>query len=296
MNDKNNFLTLDNCTSKEVSPRSHVFTFTRPYELTNKNVKLMFLVMSDEHSDSIHHMKEQRIKHLEFARKNNIAIFSIGDLFDAMQSKHDPRASYSGLDTEYKVDAYLNSLPKKWLKKNKDYLDYYRLIGYGNHETGVIKNKNFDLIESITDNMPNTYKGSYDGHITIKIQNKDKSGSQIFKIHYFHGKGGNSPVTHGIISQNRTLQRVQGADLYIQGHLHTPLMLPFESEYVNNAGQIVNKSSYYIQMPSYHGYNVDARTGFVIENGFNRKPTGCCLATLTAGTNSIKADYRFLLD
>ena len=68
------------------------------------------LLTSDRHHDSVDCDREFEARHLDEAKRRGALIMDVGDLFDCMQGKFDPRRSYSNLRPEYKADNYLDEI------------------------------------------------------------------------------------------------------------------------------------------------------------------------------------------
>ena len=65
-----------------------------------------FLLMSDNHHDSIYCNRDLETEHLEEAKRRNARVFIFGDFFDAMQGRFDPRRSMDELRKD--VDENMN--------------------------------------------------------------------------------------------------------------------------------------------------------------------------------------------
>ena len=63
--------------------------------------EMYLLCTSDRHHDSISCDRELELAHLKQAKEKNAYIIDVGDLFDCMQGKFDPRRTYSHLRPEY---------------------------------------------------------------------------------------------------------------------------------------------------------------------------------------------------
>ena len=69
------------------------------------NVGLLYLT-SDLHIDSVYCNRDALMSDLEEAKKRNAIVFLLGDVFDAMQGRFDPRRSLDELRQEYRRNDY----------------------------------------------------------------------------------------------------------------------------------------------------------------------------------------------
>ena len=114
-----------------------------------------FLFMSDNHHDSIYCERELELEHLEEARRRNARIFIIGDLFDAMQGRFDPRRSMDELRPEYRRPDYYDFVVKDTTKFFAPYADLLTMVCPGNHEcvdelTEVLTRSGWKSIKDVT--------------------------------------------------------------------------------------------------------------------------------------------------
>jgi hypothetical protein len=107
------------------------------------------LLSSDRHHDKVDSNREMELEHLKEAKKRHAFIIDVGDLYDCMQGKFDPRRSYSNLRPEYKDDDYLDVIVKDAAEFYRPYVDRFLMIGRGNHEKKVLENNGVDLIGNL---------------------------------------------------------------------------------------------------------------------------------------------------
>ena len=109
---------------------------------------LWYCHMSDLHFDSIKCDIDLLTKHLRLAEERNAIVDINGDIFDAMQSRDDPRRNMDELKAEYKVSHYTDAL----VMYAADYFLQFKvryIFGLGNHETALIKKLNTNLIDRL---------------------------------------------------------------------------------------------------------------------------------------------------
>jgi hypothetical protein len=108
----------------------------------------------------------------------------------------------------------------------KPYAKHIALIGYGNHETSVIRNVEFDALQmfvTLLNHECGSYVqlGGYGGAILFGFAHSPNTTHYTrFAMHYFHGSGGGGVVTKGVIQDQRIMAMVEGYDCTWQGHVH----------------------------------------------------------------------------
>jgi hypothetical protein len=146
-----------------------------------------------------------------------------GDFFCLMQGRGDNRRNKSDIRPEHNNAKYLDSIVTTAVEWFEPYADILTVIGYGNHETGIIKWQETDILQRFVDLLnlkcnSNVQTGGYGGWLIVKIMDKTKIFST--KIKYFHGSGGGGVVTKGALNLTRALEKYEGCDVYTMGHIH----------------------------------------------------------------------------
>lgn len=161
---------------------------------------------------------------LEYCKNNNIPIMLNGDTFCLMQGKWDPRGTKSDIRPEHNNINYLDSIVQTAVEFFSPYAHLLTVIGYGNHETSILKRHETDILRRFVDllnlkNHTNVKVGGYGGWLIIKKEHR--SGNVVsFTGKYFHGSGGGGIVTRGEINLTRALETYEGFDFFIMGHIH----------------------------------------------------------------------------
>ena len=117
------------------------------------------LLSSDRHHDSIDCNRELELEHLEECKKRKAFIIDVGDMYDCMQGRFDPRKSYKNLRPEYKEDDYLDVIVKDAAEFYSPFVNQFLMIGRGNHESAVLKNNSTDLIDRTVYELNSHYSG-----------------------------------------------------------------------------------------------------------------------------------------
>lgn len=236
------------------------------------------LLISDIHWDNPHCDRELLKKHLEQAKKGNHDILINGDLFCAMQGKYDGRRSKADIRPEHNNAKYLDSLVNTAVEWFAPYAHNIKMIGYGNHETGIIKHCETDLIDRFVTLLNHTQNssiqiGGYGGWVIYKFKRGLETYTP-FKIKYFHGSGGGGPVTKGSIQFNRMMTMVEGADAIWMGHVHESMEMTYTMEKLSTKNTVHLRDVLMIRTPSYKEEYQDGSKGWHIERGAPPKPLG----------------------
>jgi hypothetical protein len=237
-----------------------------------------FMLSSDRHHDSIACDRDLEKKHLDEALRREALIIDAGDLFDCMQGKFDPRKNYDELRPEYKVERYYDAVLDDCAKFYMPYKDNFLVVGKGNHETAVLKYASTDMTSRLVDRLrqagSNVVGGGYGGWVVLYFGTNAGSRSSI-RLRYFHGAGGEAPVTRGIIQTNRQAVYLPDADIVLNGHSHNEYTLSIKRERISTKGAQYFDMVHFARTPGYkddYGTGVD---GWEVQRGMVPKPRGC---------------------
>ena len=198
------------------------------HELTTDLSDFQLAVLSDIHWDNPKCDREKLTRDLEHCKKNDIPIFINGDFFCLMQGRGDHRRNKSDIRPEHNNARYLDSIVETAVEWWTPYAHLLTVIGYGNHETAVIKYQETDILARFVDLLnykcgTNVYAGGYGGWLVIK-QKVGKYHNETHrvktKLKYFHGSGGGGIVTKGAINLTRALEMYEEMDVFTMGHIH----------------------------------------------------------------------------
>jgi len=239
------------------------------------------LVTSDVHFDSIHCNRDEFFKDLDFAIEHEAKILIVGDFFDAMQGRFDPRRDMSKVREEYRFEDYYDKLVEDAIQKLKPFAPYILMISDGNHEASVLKNANTDLIGRLTSGLSTkkspVYRGSYGGIIMF-----DDAGVKI-PAKYFHGSGGEAPVTRGAIQTNRQAVFLPDFQIIFNGHSHHSYWIPIVRERIKDDGTHYFDIQHHVRTPGYQMSYGDGTTGWEVTRGGVPKPVGAAMVDLNLG-------------
>lgn len=249
-----------------------------------------FLLRSDVHHDSVACAIELEKEHLEEARRRNAYIIDCGDLFDAMQGRFDPRRSMDELAEKYRRDDYYDYVVQDTAEFYAPYAGNFLLLGKGNHETAVRKNSNIDLTDRLvyllrTGHGSQVKAGGYGGWIRFMFNFSDGKNTGprgSLKMKYFHGAGGEAPVTRGAIQTNRQAVYLPDADIVLNGHNHHSYYIPITRERLSNKGKQFFDIQHHVRIPGYKQDYGNGTAGWNVQRGGVPKPIGAVWMRLTS--------------
>jgi hypothetical protein len=258
--------------------------------------EMHLLLSSDRHHDSVDCNREMEKAHLEEVKRRNGLVIDVGDLYDCMQGKFDPRRSYSNLRPEYKADCYLDEIVKESAQFYGPYADRFLMIGHGNHESKVLQNNSVDLIGNLVHRLNSEHgghiqPGGYGGWVRILCSIGGTKRESI-NIKYFHGSGGGGPVTRGVIQTNRQAVYLPDADIVVNGHTHDSWYVPIERERVSMGGVVYKDIQHHVRTSTYKDDYGDGSVGWHVERGGAPKPMGAAWIKLSVNHNQIKGQTR----
>jgi len=235
------------------------------------------MLVSDQHHDSPHCDRKLEKEHLDKAKERNALVFFGGDTFDAMQAHHDPRASYDHLEPFLLKDNYLDAIVQYNAEFYKPYAKNIVMIGVGNHESSVLRHHNVSLIDRLVIELNRAggrvHVGGYGGWIRLMFE--ISTARRSINIKYYHGSGGESPVTKGVIQTARQAAFLPDADVVWNGHNHNQYILSVPRERLSGKGKIYKDICWFVRTPGYSDDYGDGSKGWAVEKGLSPKSFGC---------------------
>jgi hypothetical protein len=237
------------------------------------------LLISDIHWDNPHCNRELLKKHLDQALEINADILFNGDTFCLMQGAYDPRKSKNDIRPEHNKTNYLDAVVNDAIDWFSPYAHLIKVVGYGNHETNILKRAETDVIDRFvfglnSKNGTSVEVGGYGGWIVYQFQRGLNAGMAAYKIKYMHGFGGGGPVTRGVIQFNRMSTFVEGADMVWMGHVHEDHELTYTIESLNNHNKVKLKDILMVRTPTYKEEYQGGKGGWHVERGSAPKALG----------------------
>jgi hypothetical protein len=234
------------------------------------------------------------LKHdLDYCLKNEIPIMFNGDTFCLMQGAYDPRKMKGDIRPEHNNARYFDSIIETAVDFFLPYANLMTIVGYGNHETSIIKRQETDVIQRFVTLLnykagSNVMTGGYGGWLIVNQLIKAKSNiTQATKIKYFHGSGGGGLVTKGALNLTRAMEMYEGYDVFTMGHIH-------ENSARNDVRDSINfhpTKGYYFNHKQIHSMitgtykeeYIDGLYGWHVERGAPMKPVGGRLLSIECG-------------
>lgn len=239
---------------------------------------IKFLQLSDIHFDSIECDRKQLFSDMKQAVDTGWYILMLGDIFDAMQGRFDPRRSMNKVRPEYRTEDYYDAVVNDAIEQFRPYADNMLLVTDGNHETAVLRNANTDLIKRLTRGLSTdkhtVWRGGYGGIIIF-----NESG-YITPAKYFHGSGGEAPVTRGSIQTNRQAVFLPDFNIIMNGHSHHQYIIPITRERVTDGGEHYFDFQWHLRSPGYVMSYGDGSQGWEVTRGGVPKPVGGVLVDI----------------
>lgn len=237
------------------------------------------LLISDVHWDNPKCDRDLLKKHLEQAKEIGADVLLNGDTFCLMQGAYDPRKSKSDIRPEHNKNNYLDAIVNDAIEWFSPYAHLIKVVGYGNHETSILKRSETDVIDRFVfglnaKNGTDIKKGGYGGWIIYQFHRADETRCS-FKIKYFHGSGGGGPVTKGTIQHNRIQTFVEGADMIWMGHVHEDYEMTYVTERLNQTlTKLELRNVLMVRTATYKEEYNEGKGGWHVERGASPKPVG----------------------
>jgi UDP-2,3-diacylglucosamine pyrophosphatase LpxH len=256
-----------------IAKNIHSIELEEPYRLA---------VLSDLHWDNPKCDWDKLKKHLDYCKAHKIPVMVNGDFFCLMQGKGDPRKNKSDIRQIHNNAKYLDSVVETAVDWFSPYAEILTVLGYGNHETSIIKHQETDILQRFVDllnfkNHTQVQVGGYGGWINIILKSNNTRVS--VKCKYFHGSGGGGIVTKGAINITRALEMYENMDVFMMGHIHENWARnDVRESFTYNSGKHVHEQSlkniHLMITGTYKEEYGEGLYGWHIERGAPPKPLG----------------------
>jgi len=227
-------------------------------------------LLSDVHFDSVKCDRKMFFKHLDMAKEEGASVFILGDLYDLMQMRFDPRGDYGSLRPELKATAYIDEVIKDCSEKLMPYKDVIKLISLGNHETNIMKRHGVDVIQRTVGILNNEgaeiVAGYYAGWIIMKCS-QPSGGRGSIPLHYHHGYGGNAKRSKGVLNVDIDMKDYPQARIIARGHTHQKWYVPVMRDVLTSSFAHTQETVHVVQTGSYK--MKDRSIGWEVEKGFS---------------------------
>lgn len=237
---------------------------------------------------------------LDYCLKQSIPIMFNGDTFCLMQGKYDPRGSKSNVRPEHNTIKYLDAIIETAVDFFAPYAHLITVIGYGNHETSILKRHETDILQRFVDLLnykcgSNVQAGGYGGWIIVHQEPRRNTRLKT-NIRYFHGSGGGGVVTRGEINLTRALEMYEDFEVFTMGHIHenkcTNVTRDTTRFVAHNGFEQHQKQIHLMITGTYKEEYGDGSKGWHVERGAPIKPIGgriLVIDTKRKGNNTYKS-------
>jgi hypothetical protein len=260
------------------------------HELQLIGIEVKIAMLSDLHWDNPHCDRDMLKRHLDYCLEEDIPVMINGDMFCLMQGRGDNRRNKSDIRPEHNNTKYLDSIVETAIEWFLPYANIIKLIGYGNHETAVIKWQETDILQRFVDLLnykagSNIHTGGYGGWLVVRqSSNKNNTTSFSTKIKYFHGSGGGGIVTKGAINLTRALETYENFDVFSMGHIHENScrndVRDTLEQHPNSGYTLKQKQLHLMLTGTYKEEYGDGSQGWHVERGAPIKPLGGRILTI----------------
>jgi hypothetical protein len=236
--------------------------------------RLWVLLSSDWHWDSVKCNREKLAADLALAKRVNAAVLSIGDHFDAMGGKYDPRSNGKwDIRPEFQRGNYYDDIVTQCAQWMDPYREQIALLTPGNHETAVRKRMETclttRLVEQLRVRGSKVRQGGYAGWVMFRAKRRQMTA--LYRLWYHHGYGGGGPVTRGVIDYSRYLVDVD-ADCIHAGHVHQRTMIEASRQRLSPTGIPKIRPIHLVRSAA---YKQECLTdGWAVEKGMSSRPLG----------------------
>ena len=225
---------------------------------------------------------------LDYCLKESIPIMINGDMFCLMQGRGDNRKNKSDIRPEHNNAMYLDSIVETAVEWFSPYAHLLTVIGYGNHETAIIKFQETDILSRFVKllnikNGTNVQVGGYGGWLVVTQLLRGERNTRTMKIRYFHGSGGGGVVTKGALNLTRALEMYEDFDVFTMGHIHENASRNDVRDRIQQGGDIYRQEQRQLHLMltgTYKEENGDGSKGWHVERGAPIKPVGGRILTI----------------
>jgi len=258
------------------------------HELIIDNLYARIAMLSDLHWDNPHCDREMLKRHLDYCLEEDIPVMINGDMFCLMQGRGDNRRNKSDIRPEHNNAKYLDSIVETAVDWFLPYAHIIKLVGYGNHETAIIKFQETDILQRFVDLLnykagSNIQTGGYGGWLVVK-QASGWGSKYSTKVKYFHGSGGGGIVTKGAINLTRALETYENFDVFTMGHIHENSCrndVRDTIEHHSVGGYVLKQKQLHLMLTgTYKEEYGDGSQGWHVERGAPIKPLGGRILTI----------------
>ena len=246
-------------------------------------LRFRIAMLSDIHWDNPKCDWDLLKKHLNYCLENQIPIHLNGDTFCLMQGSYDPRKVKGNIRPEHNTPRYFDAVVETAAEFFAPYAHLLTVVGYGNHETSILRRQEIDQVQRFVDLMnfrekTNIQAGGYGGWLIIRQKKPNDNTSWSTHIKYHHGIGNGGIVTRGALQMNHALTMFENYDVFTHGHTHDNSCMNLSRDTIEikpkTGYKMVQKNIHTMLTGTYKNDYSDGAMGWAIERGHPPKPTG----------------------
>jgi UDP-2,3-diacylglucosamine pyrophosphatase LpxH len=197
---------------------------------------------------------------LDCALHRKARVLINGDVFDAIDTR-DKRSRADVVVPELRGRVDLISATVDYaFQILKPYAEVIDIIGIGNHENKWIEWNSVDPVRLLIEKLNAYLSSEGSSHQVVHggiggfwrtMFRDDARGAWTHDLYYFHGAGGDAPVTKRTVDMNRKAVQVN-YDMVTFGHKHNKLFMDDVQMELSPAGFVVEKERKAVQTGSYY--------------------------------------------
>lgn len=236
--------------------------------------RLWVLISSDWHWDSVKCDRGRLAADLAEARRINAAVLSLGDGFDAMGGKFDPRSNGKhDVRPELQQGNYFDEIVSQCGEWLQPYQQQMALISPGNHESAVRKRQETCLTTRLVERLrvagSPVRQGGYAGWVLFRALRGKTTA--LHRLWYHHGFGGGGGTTRGAGQFAQYLAEVD-ADTIVAGHVHQRTLIEAHRQRITPTGICRTRPVHLVRSSTYKSESVT--DGWAVEKGIGARPLG----------------------
>lgn len=236
--------------------------------------RLWVLISSDWHWDSVKCDRDRLAADLREAKRLNACVLSLGDGFDAMGGKFDPRSNGKhDVRPEFQRGNYYDEIVSQCGQWLDPYREQMGLISPGNHESSVRKRMETCLTTRLVERLrvagSPVRHGGYAGWVLFRASRGKTTA--LHRLWYHHGFGGGGGTTRGTGQFHQYLAEVD-ADTIVAGHVHQRTLIEAHRQRITPTGICRTRPVHLVRSSTYKSESVT--DGWAVEKGIGARPLG----------------------
>ena len=236
--------------------------------------RLWVLISSDWHWDSVKCDRDRLAADLREAKRLNACVLSLGDGFDAMGGKFDPRSNGKhDVRPEFQRGNYYDEIVSQCGQWLEPYREQMALISPGNHESSVRKRMETCLTTRLVERLrvagSPVRHGGYAGWVLFRASRGKTTA--LHRLWYHHGFGGGGGTTRGAGQFAQYLAEVD-ADTIVAGHVHQRTLIEAHRQRITPTGICRTRPVHLVRSSTYKSESVT--DGWAVEKGIGARPLG----------------------